>query len=251
LSRGSYYYEPVGESEENLRIMRLIDKCYTRWPFYGSRKMIVALGQEGVEVNRKRVQRLMRLMGLEAVYPKRHLSANGTAHRVFPYLLRGVAIGRPNQVWSADITYIALQHGFLYLVAILDWFSRYVLAWRLSNSLEADFCVQALDEALKSGVPEIFNTDQGVQFTSEPFTQRLQQAQIRISMDGRGRVFDNIFTERLWRSVKYEEVHLRDYDDGWDAHRGLKRYFAFYNTQRPHQSLEYRTPAQVHHELAA
>jgi putative transposase len=251
LSRGSFYYEPVGETEENLTIMRRIDELYVAHPFLGSRRLVEMLDREGIEANRKRIQRLMRLMGLEAIYPKRALSRNGAAHRVYPYLLRGVPITRANQVWATDITYIPMRRGFLYLVAILDWFSRYVLAWRLSNSLEVGFCVEALEEALEQGKPQIFNSDQGVQFTSETFTRRLTEAGIRISMDGRGRVFDNIFTERLWRSVKYEEVYLKSYDDGWTADESLGRYFAFYNTQRPHQALEYQTPQEVYQAEAA
>jgi putative transposase len=246
LDRGSYYYKPGEEAPENLDLMRRIDELYVRWPFYGSRKLVVLLGRQGLVVNRKRVQRLMRLMGLEAICPKQHLSANGMDHRVYPYLLRGMAIVRPNQVWAADITYIPMRHGFLYLVAILDWYSRYVVAWKLSNSLETAFCCEALAEALGGGTPDFFNTDQGVQFTSNEFTQVLRAAGVKVSMDGKGRVFDNIFTERLWRSVKYEEVYLNAYKDGWGAAEGLERYFAFYNTHRPHQALAYRTPAEVH-----
>lgn len=251
LNRGSYYYKPGEETAENLDIMRRIDRLYVQWPFLGSRKLVEFLWRKGLEVNRKRVQRLMRLMGLEAICPKRHLSANGMDHRVYPYLLRGVTIVRPNQVWAADITYIPMRHGYLYLVAILDWYSRYVLAWKLSNSLETAFCREALAEALRSGPPDIFNTDQGVQFTSDEFTQLLREAEVKVSMDGKGRVFDNIFTERLWRSVKYEEVYLKAYDDGWGAEEGLGRYFAFYNTRRPHQALDYQTPAEVYRDKAA
>ena len=251
LDRGSYYYAPGEEAAENLDIMRRIDRLYVKWPFLGSRKLVVFLRRQGIEVNRKRVQRLMRLMGLEAICPKQHLSANGMDHCVYPYLLRGVEIVRPNQVWAADITYIPMQHGFLYLVAILDWYSRYVVAWRLSNSLETEFCREALAEALRSGAPDIFNTDQGVQFTSDEFTQVLQGAGVKVSMDGKGRVFDNIFTERLWRSVKYEEVYLKAYADGWGAEEGLRRYFAFYNTLRPHQALDYQTPTEVYRANAA
>ena len=251
LSRGSFYYEPVGETDENLAMMRRIDELYVEHPFLGSRKLVAMLDRAGVTVNRKRIQRLMRLMGLEAIYPKRSLSGAGAAHRVYPYLLRGVEITRVNQVWASDITYLPMRRGFLYLVAILDWFSRYVLAWRLSNSLEAEFCREALEDALGSGTPETFNTDQGVQFTSETFTGRLSEAGIRISMDGRGRVFDNIFTERLWRSVKYEEVYLKAYEDGWAAQESLGRYFAFYNRRRPHQALDYQTPAEVYQAKAA
>ena len=251
LSRGSFYYEPMGETDENLTIMRRIDELYVEHPFLGSRRLTEMLGREGIAVNRKRIQRLMRLMGLEAIYPKRTLSRAGAAHRVYPYLLRDVPITRANQVWATDITYIPMRRGFLYLVAILDWFSRYVLAWRLSNSLEVGFCQEALEAALERGRPEIFNSDQGVQFTSEAFTRRLTEAGIRISMDGRGRVFDNIFTERLWRSVKYEEVYLKTYEDGWIADESLGRYFAFYNTRRPHQALDYQTPEEVYRAKAA
>lgn len=246
LSRGSLYYEPVGETAENVGIMRRIDEMYTAHPFLGSRRMVEMLDRQGLEVNRKRTQRLMRLMGLEAIFPKRSLSGHGAAQRVYPYLLRGVDIVRVNQVWATDITYIPMRHGFLYLVAILDWFSRYVLAWRLSNSLDVEFCLAALEEALEHGRPDILNSDQGVQFTSQPFTQRLTEAGIRISMDGRGRVFDNIFVERLWRSLKYEEVYLKAYEDGWTAEESIGRYFAFYNTGRPHQALQYQTPEEVY-----
>ena len=246
LDRGSYYYAPGAETAENLNLMRRIDRLYVKWPFLGSRKMVVFLRRQGIEVNRKRVQRLMRLMGLEAICPKQHLSANGVDHRVYPYLLRGLEIVRPNQVWAADITYIPMRHGFLYLVAILDWYSRYVVAWKLSNSLETTFCREVLKDALRVGSPDIFNTDQGVQFTSDDFTQVLRDADVKVSMDGKGRVFDNIFTERLWRSVKYEEVYLKAYEDGWATQQGLQQYFAFYNTCRPHQALDYRTPEEVH-----
>jgi putative transposase len=251
LDRGSYYYTPGEETAENLDVMRRLDRLYVKWPFLGSRRLVEFLRRQGIEVNRKRVQRLMRLMGLEAICPKRHLSANGTDHRIYPYLLRGLEIVRPNQVWAADITYIPMRHGFLYLVAILDWYSRYVVTWKLSNSLDAAFCREALKEALCAGSPDIFNTDQGVQFTSDEFTQVLRDAGVKVSMDGKGRVFDNIFTERLWRSVKYEEVYLKAYEDGWDTQKSLGRYFAFYNTIRPHQALEYQTPAEVHRAKAA
>jgi putative transposase len=227
--------------------MRRIDEQYTRTPFYGSRRMAVWLRGLGQAVNRKRVQRLMQLMGIEAVYPKRRLSANGAEHKVFPYLLRGVDVARPDQVWSADITYIRLRHGFMYLVAVMDWFSRCVLAWELSNAIDAGFCVQALERALAGGYrPEVFNTDQGPQFCSEDFTSLLKRAEVAISMDGRGRVFDNIFIERLWRTVKYEEIYLHDYRDGHEARGRLEWFFDFYNRERPHQSLSYRTPAAVY-----
>ncbi len=211
VNRSGLYYEPVGESAENLLLMRLLDEQYTRAPFYGSRKMTEWLATEGHEVNRKRVSRLMELLGIEAVYPKRHLSQPGEGHRIYPYLLRGTTVERVNQVWSTDITYIRMARGFLYLVAVMDWFSRFVLSWSLSVTMEVAFCVEALKRALRRGRPAIFNSDQGSQFTSEKFTGELTGRQIAISMDGRGRCMDNIFVERLWRSLKYEEVYLKDY----------------------------------------
>lgn len=241
LARSSWYYPPVGETAENFVLMRRIDEQYLQTPFYGSRKLADVLG-----VNRKRVQRLMRIMGLEAIYPKRRTTWPGAGHKIYPYLLRNVDVVRPDQVWSTDITYIPLRHGFLYLVAVLDWFSRYVLAWRLSNTLTSLFCLEALDEALSASKPEIFNSDQGSQFTATAFTGRLEAAGVAISMDGRGRALDNVFVERLWRSVKYEEVYLRDYQDGWEAEASLGRYFRFYCDQRIHQALDYRTPAEVY-----
>lgn len=241
LSRSSWYYQPRGETAWNLALMRLIDEQYLETPFYGSRKLAALLG-----INRKRVQRLMRRMGLEAIYPKRRTTQPGAGHKIYPYLLRNVEISRPDQVWSTDITYIPLRQGFLYLVAVLDWFSRYVLAWRLSNTLTGTFCLEALDEALARGQPEVFNSDQGSQFTAVAFTQRLQMAGVAISMDGRGRALDNVFVERLWRTVKYEEVYLKDYDDGWEAEASLARYFRFYCERRIHQALDYRTPAEVY-----
>ena len=247
LPRSTLYYQPAVENAENLALMRLIDAQYTAQPSYGSRRMTIWLRREhGHEVNRKRVQRLMGRMGLEAIYPKPRLSVPGRGHRVFPYLLRGVKIERCDQVWSADITYIPLPGGFMYLAAIIDWYSRYVLAWRLSNTLEGSFCVDLLDEALGRGRPEIFNTDQGVQFTAEAFTRRLQAAAVAVSMDGRGRCLDNVFVERLWRTVKYEDVYLRGYETVLELEQGLKRYFRFYNEERFHQSLAYQTPAAVY-----
>jgi len=246
LASASYYYAPQPESAENLNYLRLLDEEYTRNPFYGVRKMTVRLQQQGHCVGPKRVRRLLRAMGLMAVYPKPRLSLNPLAHRRFPYLLKGVLIVRPNQVWSTDITYIRLRGGFVYLAAVLDWYSRYVLAWELSITLEADFCVAVLERALTGQRPEIFNTDQGVQFTSAPFQAPLLAAQVRLSMDGRGRAFDNIFVERLWRSVKYEEVYLKDYRNVAEARHGLDQYFGFYNEQRIHQALDYRTPQSVH-----
>lgn len=245
VSRSSAYYRPATAGSEELALMRLIDRQYLATPFYGSRRMTAELRAQGHAVNRKRVQRLMRLMGLEAIYQKPRTSAPAADHRVYPYLLRGLAIDRINQVWAADITYIPMARGFLYLVAIMDWLSRYVLVWRLSNTLDAAFCVEALEAALALGQPEIFNTDQGCQFTSADFTATLEHQGVRISMDGKGRFSDNIFVERLWRSVKYEEVYLHAYDTGAEAQAGLARYFGFYNDERRHQALGYRTPHQV------
>jgi len=246
LARSSYYYQPQGESGLNLELMRRIDEQYTRTPFYGAPKMTAWLKTQGFEVNHKRIARLMRLMGLAAVVPGPKLSQPAPGHHIYPYLLRRLVISRPNQVWSTDITYIRLLHGFAYLVAVLDWFSRYVLAWELSVTLDTGFCLTALDWALEQSKPDIFNTDQGSQFTSEAFTGRLTEAGIQISMDGRGRALDNVFVERLWRSVKYEEVYLHDYQSPPDAINGLGRYFRFYNHERPHQALDYRTPAAVY-----
>lgn len=226
--------------------MNVMDEQYTRTPFYGSRKMVVFLNHQGHWVNRKRIQRLMRTMGIQGICPGPNTSRRRMEHAVFPYLLKGLSIERPNQVWSADITYIRLLRGFAYLVAILDWFSRYVLAWRLSNSLETAFCTEALEEALELGNPDIFNTDQGCQFSSEDFTARLKKKEIKISMDSRGRAFDNIFTERLWRSVKYEDVYPKGYRTMPEAQDGLGAYFQFYNHERFHQSLRYRTPSQIY-----
>ena len=246
LNRSSLYYEPAGETEENLRLMRLIDREYTAHPFLGSRRLTKWLCERGEEVNRKRVQRLMRLMGLEAIYPKPKLSAAGRGHRIYPYLLRNVSIERADQVWSTDITYVPLASGFMYLAAVIDWFSRYVLAWRLSNTLDGSFCLDMLEEALNRGRPEVFNTDQGVQFTASAWTGRLESAGVAVSMDGKGRCLDNVFVERLWRSVKYEEVYLHRYEMVPQLVSGLERYFAYYNEGRPHQSLDYHTPATVY-----
>jgi putative transposase len=246
LNRATYYYEPVGESPLNLELMRLIDEQYMRTPFYGWPRMTAWLQQQGYAINHKRVQRLMHKMGIQALYPKPSLSQPHPEHKIYPYLLRGMEITQPNQVWSTDITYVPLRHGFLYLVAVMDWFSRYVLSWRLSNTLDNLFCRQALQQALQVGHPTIFNSDQGVQFTALSFTALLEKAEIQISMDGKGRALDNIFIERLWRSVKYEDVYLNDYATGPALFAGLTRYFLFYNQERPHQSLNYRTPAQVY-----
>jgi putative transposase len=247
LPRSSFYDQPAAVSEEDLLLMRLLDEQYTATPFYGSRRMQVALQQRlGQAVNRKHVQRLMRWLGLEAVGPKPRLSEPHPGHRVYPYLLRDVPITRVDQGWSTDITYVRLRHGFVFLVAILDWFSRYVLAWELSVTVDGQFCVEALETALGRSRPEIFNTDQGAQFTATGFTERVEAAGARVSMDGRGRALDNVFVERLWRSVKYEEVYLKDYGSVPEARLQLGRYFRFYNHERPHQSLAYRTPAAVY-----
>ena len=245
ISRSSVYYRPRAPSQKGLALMKQIDQQYLVTPFYGSRRMKVWLGRQGHWVNRKRVQRLMRNMGLQAIYRRPRTSQPGPGHKVYPYLLSGMEITRPNQVWAADITYIPMARGFLYLVAIMDWYSRYVVAWRLSNTLDADFCVETLEEALGKGKSEVFNTDQGSQFTSEGFTGLLDQHGVRISMDGKGRYRDNIIVERLWRTVKYEEVYLKAYSNGREAKDGLEAYLHFYNTQRPHQALGYRTPAEV------
>lgn len=246
LNRSNLYYEPRPVPQEQLVLMRRIDEIFMEYPFYGSRRITVSLKNEGWLIGRERVRRLMGQMGMIAIYPKPNLSRKHPQHKIYPYLLSGVEIEGPIQVWSADITYIGIRRGFFYLVAIIDWFSRYVLSWRLSNSLEAAFCIEALEEALEKGRPVIFNTDQGSQFTSNDFTGFLLDKGIKVSMDGRGRVFDNIFVERLWRSVKYEEVYLKDYQTGWEAKEGLKNYFDFYNHKRPHQSLSYKTPHEVH-----
>jgi putative transposase len=246
LSRSSLYYEPGGEASEDLRLMRLIDEQYTARPFYGSRRMTIRLNERGEGVNRKRVQRLMRVMGLEAIYPKPRLSLAGKGHRIYPYLLRGVKVERRDQVWSTDITYVPMASGFMYLAAVIDWYSRYVIGWRLSNTLDGSFCLEMLEEALRAGKPEVFNTDQGVQFTAARFTGRLESAGVAVSMDGRGRALDNVFVERLWRSVKYEDIYIQGYDTVPGLHHGLASYFAFYNDERPHQSLDYRTPAAVY-----
>lgn len=246
LNRATYYYVPATESPLNLALMRLIDEQYLRTPFYGWPRMTVYLQEQGYAINHKRVQRLMQKMGIQAIYPKPNLSQANREHKVYPYLLRDVAITRPNQVWSTDITYIPMRTGFMYLVAVMDWYSRYVLSWQLSNTLESTFCIEALRQALAQGRPEIFNTDQGVQFTATAFTQVLEAAEIRISMDSKGRALDNIFVERLWRSVKYEDIYLKQYDTVPALFWGLDAYFAFYNHQRPHQGLGYQTPAFVY-----
>lgn len=249
LARSTYYYNPnVMESSENLVVMRAIDKMYTDHPYYGSPRITDGLCDLGYLVNHKRVERLMRLMGIAAVLPGPHTSKPHPAHTIYPYLLRGMNITKPDQVWCADITYVPLAVGFLYLVAIMDWFSRYVLAWEISNTLETVFCLDALETALRSANPEIFNTDQGAQFTSTDWTDRLKASRIAISMDGRGRCIDNVFVERLWRTVKYEDIYLHEYVDGWELREGLGRYFHFYNTQRKHSSLDKRTPIEVYRQ---
>lgn len=246
LNRSSYYYEPQPEDKYNRLLMNLIDEEYTRHPFYGSPRLWAYLKRKGHHINIKRIKRLMGVMGISAIYPKANTSQPATGHKIFPYLLSGVKIVRPDQVWSVDITYIRMAYGFLYLVAIIDWYSRYVLAWNLSNTMDVDFCLEALLEALQLGTPEIFNSDQGSQFTSEDFTSILLSRCIQISMDGRGRALDNIFVERLWRSVKYEDVYLNNYEAPREARIGLGGYFNFYNDERPHQSLDYQTPSEVY-----
>lgn len=251
IHRSGLYYQPVAESEENLLFMRLIDEQYLQTPFYGFRKMTQYLLSLGHQVNRKRVRRLMRLMGLMAIYQKPNTSQADKTHYKYPYLLRGLNITHANQVWAADITYIPMQKGFMYLMAIIDLHSRYVLGWSVSNSMEADWCAGVVEEAIaRHGKPEIFNTDQGSQFTSEIFIQTLKQKQITISMDGKGRALDNIFIERLWRSVKYENIYLNAYGDGTALYQGLKTYFDFYNRKRFHQHLDYKTPHALY-QMAA
>lgn len=247
LPRSSAYYAGSEESELNLCLMRQIDEQYLQTPFYGSRRMTVWLDRQGFAVSRKRVQRLMRLMGLEAIYPRPRTTLRDAEHRVFPYLLRDRSITQADEAWAADITYLPLSRGFMYLVAIIDWYSRYVLTWRLSNSLESSFCVEALSAALERRQPKIFNTDQGVQFTSRAFTGRLEAAGVQISMDGKGRALDNVFIERLWWTLKHEHVYLHDYASVPELHQGLGRYLNFYCQERPHQALDYRTPAEVYH----
>ena len=241
LARGSWYYEPAGETAVNLKLMRRIDKLYLKRPYFGSRRIA-----DEFDVNRKRVQRLMRVMGLEAIYPKPRTTVRCPEHKIYPYLLRNVEIERPNHVWSTDITYIPMRGGYVYLTAVIDWYSRYVLSWRLSNTLDGAFCIAALEEALAINTPEIFNTDQGVQFTSMAFTSCLESRGVAISMDGRGRALDNVFVERLWRTVKYEEVYIKDYEDAWQAEANLRDFFEFYCYGRRHQSLNKRTPAEVY-----
>ena len=246
LNRSTLYYQPASESVYNLHLMRLIDEQYLRTPFYGWPRMTAYLQRQGYTGNAKRVRRLMQKMGLQALYPKAKTSVAATGHKIYPYLLRGLPIVRPNQVWSADITYIPMHLGFMYLVAIIDWFSRYVIAWQLSNTLDGYFCLDVIQQALDQEQPEVFNTDQGAQFTAQDFIACLEKADVRISMDGRGRALDNIFIERLWRSVKYEDIYLKDYATVPALETGLSAYFRLYNYERPHQSLGYLTPAEVH-----
>jgi putative transposase len=248
LNRATCYYAPVTASAFNLQLMRLLDEQYTKTPLYGWPRMTAHVRRLGLPVHHQRVQRLRRTMGLQAMYPKPRTSPVANDHTIYPYLLGAVAMSRANQVWSADITYVRMSQGFMYLVAIIDWWSRYVLAGQLSNTLDVAFCLEALEMALVHGCPEIFNTDQGVQFTSLAVTSRLARAGVAISMDGRGRALDKIFVERLWRTVKYEDIYLNDYASVPELEAGLERYFTFYNRERPHQSLAYRTPAEVHWE---
>jgi len=253
LSRSAFYRKPKPVSAEDVRLMNILDEIYTKRPFYGSRRMKKELFERaGVRVNRKRVQRLMGLLGLEALYPKPNLSRRNSAHKIYPYLLRNVEVTRPNQVWASDITYIRTAAGFVYLTVIMDWFSRKVLSWRLANTLDGSFCVEALEEALlRYGTPTLFNTDQGGQYTSEAFTGVLIEHGVQISMDGKGRALDNVFVERLWRSVKYEDVYLKGYETMQEAKTGLREYFRFYNEERFHQGLDERTPDAVYFDHGA
>jgi putative transposase len=252
LARSGVYRKPRPANDNDLEAMRRIDALFTARPFFGARRIARALSKEGFPIDRKRVRRLMRRMGIEALGPKPRTSKPAPGHKIYPYLLRDLTIDRPNQVWAADLTYIPIGRGFLYLVAVIDWASRAVLSWRLSNTMDASFCVAALEETLaRYGKPEIFNTDQGSQFTSSAFTGVLIEAGVRVSMDGRGRWMDNVFIERLWRSLKYEDVYLRGYADGREAKAGIGEYFAFYNERRLHQALGYRAPMAVWRESAA
>jgi len=248
ISRSGFYYEPVAESPENLTLMRRLDELHLEHPVYGSRRLTALLRREGQPINRKRVRRLLQVMGIEAVYPKGHLSEPGEGHRIYPYLLKGLEISGPDQVWCSDITYVPMACGFMYLVAVMDWWSRYVLAWELSNSLDSEFCIRAWTAAVSNGrVPLIANTDQGSQFTSEAYLEAVESVGVDVSMDGRGRWMDNRFIERLWRSTKQEDIYVQDYTDGLTAQRGLARWFGHYNLKRPHQSLRYATPGELYH----
>ena len=248
ISRSGFYYEPCPESEENLALMRRLDELHLERPVYGSRRLTVLLQREGIQVNRKRVVRLLQVMGVEAIYPKRSLSGPGEGHRIYPYLLKDLEISGPDQVWCSDITYVPMACGFMYLVATMDWWSRYVLGWELSNSMDSEFCIRTWERALMSGrKPLIANTDQGSQFTSEAYLEAVESAGVDVSMDGRGRWIDNRFIERLWRSVKQEDIYLQDYANGLDAQRGLSRWFEEYNSFRPHQALNNLTPSELYH----
>jgi putative transposase len=246
LARSSYYYQSVGEDPYNLALMRLLDEQYTKTPFYGSPRMTDWLRKQGFPINHKRVERLMGKMGLQAIYPKPRTSLPMPGHTIYPYLLGGIRAQRPDHIWSCDITYIRMEGGFVYLMAVMDWFSRYVVSWSLSTSMEVDFCLEALDAALRRSRPQIFNSEQVCQFTCDAFTNRLKAADVRISMDGRGRALDNIFVERLWRTVKYEEVYLKSYSTVREARNSLDAYLRFYNDERSHQSLGYQAPTQVY-----
>jgi putative transposase len=248
ISRSGFYYEPCPESEENLALMRRLDEWHLEKPVYGSRRLTVLLRREGWEVNRKRVTRLMQVMGIEALYPKRWLSQPGQGHRIYPYLLEGLEITGPDQVWCSDITYVPLAYGFMFLVATMDWWSRYVVGWELSNTRDSEFCIRAWEKGLSAGrVPLISNTDQGSEFTSEAYVDAVGSAGVDVSMDGRGRWIDNRFIERLWRTAKHEDIYLQDYGDGLSAQRGLSRFFEDYNLRRPHQALNYATPGDLYH----
>lgn len=251
VNRSTLYYKAVEPNEETLELMRLIDEIFMKHPFFGARRIRSILRRiHGNAVTRKRVGRLMKLMGLEAIYRKPRTSKPNPEHKIYPYLLKGLEIDRPNKVWASDITYVPMAKGFVYLVAVMDWNSRYILSWRLSNTLEDDFCIEAVAESLSSATPEIFNTDQGSQFTSEDFVGQLLEAEVQVSMDGRGRYMDNIFVERLWRSLKYEEIYLNPYETIQEARSSIEKWINFYNNERPHQSLDYRTPAEVHFDIA-
>lgn len=250
INRSTFYHKPKGESPQNLILMRLIDEEYLKHPFYGSRKLAFILRQRGHDVSRHRVRRLMHLMGIEAIYQKPRTTLFNKKHKIYPYLLKGLDIARPNQVWASDITYIPMKRGFMYLIAIIDWYSRKVLSWRLSNTLDADFCVDALHEAISlHGTPEIFNTDQGCQFTSEEFTKVLKDHQIQISMDSKGRWMDNVMIERLWRSFKYECIYLNEFDSVKELKKATEEYFHFYNAQRPHAAFSGQTPSSIYNQV--
>ena len=246
IAKSSYYYKPAVESALNLQLMKLLDEQYMKTPFYGIRKMTAFLNRQGYQINHKRISRLMKLMGIEAIYPKKHLSVVNNENKKYPYLLKDLIIDRSNQVWAMDITYIRLLKGFIYLTVVMDWYSRFIISWKLSNTLDVYFCIEALEEALTKSSPIIFNTDQGSQFTSSKFIDILEKSDIKISMDGRGRVFDNIFIERLWRTVKYEEVYIHNYEIVKDAYQSLNKYFTFYNTERIHERLNYATPEEIY-----